>query len=126
MTGQLATRAGDLDAAASALEEALALAGEQQVKPAIAEALALLACLPGGDPGAAEAALEEADESGNTTRVRYYLWEATGKREHLQEAKRLLDYRVEHAPEQDRDSMMENVPLHRDIMQAWEEHGDKG
>jgi hypothetical protein len=28
-----------------------------------------------------------------------------------------------HAPEDCRDSMIENVPLHRDIMKAWEEHG---
>ena len=28
-----------------------------------------------------------------------------------------------HAPEEDRDSMIEHVPLHRDILRAWEEHG---
>ncbi len=34
--------------------------------------------------------------------------------------------RRRHAPEDCRDSMIENVLLHRDIMKAWEEHGEKG
>ena len=38
----------------------------------------------------------------------------------LEEAKRLLDFAVEHAPEDCRNSMIENVPLHRDIVRAWE------
>ena len=38
-------------------------------------------------------------------------------------AQRLLDCRVEHAPEEYRESMLKNVRLHREIMEAWEEHG---
>ena len=33
---------------------------------------------------------------------------------------------VEHAPEEYRESMLKNVRLHREIMDAWEEYGDAG
>ena len=45
---------------------------------------------------------------------------------HLEEGHRLLRFMRDHAPEDCRDSMIENVPLHRDIMKAWEEHGVGG
>ena len=67
------------------------------------------------------------------------LWELTNDKTHLAEAKRLLDFAVEHSPEEYRSSMIEKVPLHRDIMlaaqklasaseggKAWQEHGEKG
>ena len=86
-------------------------------------ALAELACLPDGDPAEALKALA-ADEArvGATdmTRCRFLLWQATGDRSHLEEAHRLLTFMLDHAPEEFRESMIENVPLHRDIMQAWE------
>ena len=34
-------------------------------------------------------------------------------------------YAREHAPAEYRDTMLQNVPLNRDIMKAWEEHGEK-
>ena len=46
-------------------------------------------------------------------------------REQFAEAKRLLDDLVEHAPEEYRESMLKNVRLNREIMEAWEEHGEK-
>ncbi len=58
--------------------------------------------------------------------ARFRLWELTQDKTHLTEAHRLLEHLRDHAPEQDRDSMIQNVPLHRDIMKAWEEHGEKG
>ena len=91
----------------------------------VALALALLACLSRGDATEAEAALEDAGEAGNTPPTLYYLWKATNKYEHLSEAKRLLDYRVEHAPEEYRKSMLKNVRLNREITEAWAEHGEK-
>jgi tetratricopeptide (TPR) repeat protein len=124
--GNLSMRSGDPERARVALNEALSLAREQDVKPAIAAALSLLAGLPGGDTGDAEAALEEAGKAGDSPSVRYDLWAATGKLSHLNEAKRLLDYRVHQAPEEYRESMIQNVRLHRDITKAWEEHGEKG
>jgi hypothetical protein len=45
-------------------------------------------------------------------------------RAHLAEAHRLLRHLHDHAPEDCRDSAMENVPLHREIMRAWDEHGN--
>jgi hypothetical protein len=33
---------------------------------------------------------------------------------------------VDHTREEYRESMLTNVPLHRDIMRAWEEHGGSG
>ena len=44
---------------------------------------------------------------------RFCLWTATGKAEHLEEARHLVEYEIEHAPEE-----------HREIMEAREEHGE--
>ena len=124
--GELRWRAGETGAACEALKEAAGLlCQEQQHSGELARARALLACLPDGDVEAAEAALQEAGEAGNTPQTRYYLWQATGKPEHLAEAKRLLDHLVEHAPEEYRESMLKNVRLNREIMEAWKEHGEK-
>ena len=85
--------------------------------------------LPDGDVEAAARALEEyGDRVSHATQLeaRYHLWQLTNNSAHLTEAKRLLDFAVEHSPEEYRTSMLENVPLHRDIMKAWEEHGEKG
>jgi hypothetical protein len=84
--------------------------------------------LPGGDKDAALAALaehQELAEHGAKMDARFRLWELTEDKAHLEEAHRLLCYALDHSPEEHRTSMTENVPLHRDIMQAWEEHGEK-
>jgi hypothetical protein len=83
----------------------------------------------GGDIEAALATLHQHEERVphySRMEVRFHLWELTKDKTHLAEAKRLLDFAVEHAPEDCRVSMIENVPLHRDIMKACEEHGEKG
>ena len=54
--------------------------------------------------------------------ARFRLWELTKIKAHLVEAKRLLDFAVEHSPEEYRESMLTNVALHRGIVRAWEEH----
>ena len=56
---------------------------------------------------------------------RFLLWRATKDTEHLAQAKRLLDNLVEHAPENCHESMLQNVRLYREIMEAWAEHGEK-
>ena len=33
------------------------------------------------------------------------------------------DHLLEHSPEEYRESMLRNIRLHREIMEAWEEHG---
>jgi hypothetical protein len=50
--------------------------------------------------------------------ARFLLWRATRERAHLAEAKRRLDHLVAHAPEDCRASMLEDVRLHREIMEA--------
>ena len=55
--------------------------------------------------------------------ARFLLSKATGDSAHLEEAHRLLCHLRDHAPAEYRETMIENVPLHRDIVQAWEEHG---
>ena len=87
--------------------------------------LALLA-VAGDDPGRALSALE--DVEGRLAhyprmQARFLLWTAAGERAHLEEAHRLLQHLRDHAPEDYRTSMLENVPLHRDIVVAWKEHG---
>ncbi len=121
--GESYCKNGNADEARSALQEAVDLLRQQHRKPELAHALSLLANLSDGDADAAEAALEEAEEAGNTPQTRYYLWKATCNHEHLAEAKHLLDNLIEHAPEECRESMLKNVRLNREIMEAWEEHG---
>ena len=85
--------------------------------------------LPGGAIEAALATLKEHEERvrhETKMNARFRLWELTKDKVHLAEAHRLLCYVLDHAPEDCRDSMIENVPLHRDIMKAWEEHGAGG
>ncbi len=79
--------------------------------------------------GDSAAALEEFGE--HETRVghaekmkaRFLLFKAMRDAAHLEEAHRLLTYLRDHAPEEYRETMIANVPLHRDIMAAWEERG---
>lgn len=49
-------------------------------------------------------------------------WRAFGERSHLEKAHRMLQHLRQHAPEEDRDSMVEQVPLHREITAAAKEH----
>ncbi len=126
--GRLRAAQGEQDAARTLLDEAIAIA--QEVKTPWPGVLASChkALLSDGDADAALAAFSEHEarsEHDTKTEARFCLWKATKDRAHLEEAHRLLMYAREHAPEEDRDSMLENIPLHRDIMKAWEEHGEK-
>jgi tetratricopeptide (TPR) repeat protein len=117
---------GDANQARADLDEALALAREVQQPGTILLATVCRARLAGGDIDGALAALAEHEERvrhETRTKARFHLWELTEDKTHLEEAKRLLDFAVEHSPEEYRTSILENVPLHRDIMRAWEEHG---
>ncbi len=84
-----------------------------------------LACLPGGDAEDALAAFTENLEqlpAEKRLEARWLLWQATGDRTHLAQAKLLLDEAVAHVDEDARESMLTNLSLHRDIVEAWEEH----
>jgi serine/threonine protein kinase/tetratricopeptide (TPR) repeat protein len=124
--GRLEALQGDERAATAHIGEAISLAQELQTPNLILLAAVERARLRGGDIEAALAALDEHEERvPHDTKMdaRFRLWELTNDKAHLEEAHRLLTYLRDHAPEDCRDSMIENVPLHRDIMKAWEEHG---
>jgi len=55
--------------------------------------------------------------------VHYHLFRATNDPTHLEEAHRLLCHLRDHAPEEYRETMIANVPLHRDIVAAWAGQG---
>jgi hypothetical protein len=117
--GREAEAGADLDAA-------LALARELSLPGVELLATAQLATLPGGDAAAALAALaahEGRAEVRRAMQVRFLLWQATRDPAHLAEAKSLLDFIVEHAPADCRESMLANVRLHREIAAAAREEG---
>ncbi|MHC4940192.1 MAG: protein kinase domain-containing protein [Planctomycetota bacterium] len=126
---RLTAAKGHVDDAVARAEEALALAVEGRNPAPILSATIERAGLPGGDVEAAVAALvehEEGLEHPVKMNARFRLWELTRDKAHLEEAHRLLRFMRDHAPEQDRDAMIENVPLHRAITEAWAEHGSDG
>ncbi len=107
--------------AATLLDEALALASETKTPNVVVSAVTERARLPGGSIEAAEAALKE--HKGHVDHEiemesRFRLWELTSDEGHRDEAHRLLDFLREHAPKQDRETMVRDVPLHRAIVAA--------
>lgn len=60
-------------------------------------------------------------QSLQTMRARTLLWRLTGERGHLEAAQGILVHLTQHAPEQYREAMIEKVPLHRQIAEAWAE-----
>ena len=121
--GELEAARGDPQAAARLIDEARTLAADTGDPETMLIAEVHRARLPGASPAAALALLDEIDEEighAEAIEIRFRLWELTMDRPHLVEAHRLLDHLRAHAPEQDRDSMVENVPLHRALMLAWE------
>ncbi|MCG3133352.1 MAG: Serine/threonine-protein kinase PknD [Planctomycetes bacterium] len=114
-------RAGDPDGARAAAAEAMALARTQDDSATTAICAALLAAAGAGDADEAEALLVAAGASldvGHSMAARFDLWQASRRREHLAEAKRLLDDWVAHAAPECREAMLANVRLHRDITVA--------
>jgi serine/threonine protein kinase/tetratricopeptide (TPR) repeat protein len=123
--GRIEGKQGIQESAITHLEEALTLAQETKTPGTILSATVERARLPGGNVKAALAALREHEGrviSDTRMECRFRLWELTKDQTHLTEAKRLLDFAIAHASEESRTSMIEHVPLHRDIMKAWEEH----
>ncbi|MHC4469426.1 MAG: serine/threonine-protein kinase [Planctomycetota bacterium] len=121
--GELAASAGRTEEGRRHLLEAKIKARECGDPAAIVLAACQLAILPGGDAADAASALDEHEprlEFVARMQARFQLWKATGDRTHLEEAWRLHRHLVDHAPEEDRESMVENVPLHRDILAARE------
>jgi tetratricopeptide (TPR) repeat protein len=118
---EVLVRMEDLDDAGAAIDEALALTTAEGFEGARLRAESLSALLPGRS---AESALATLAAHGDTiphfTRMEalHRLWTVTGDRAHLDEARRLLDFAVAHAPESHRESMCERVTLFREILAA--------
>jgi tetratricopeptide (TPR) repeat protein len=109
------------------LEEGLALARDLRYRNAEALACAYLSLLPEGDASEAEAlCAAHEEEVGRFERIelRLVLWKATGRVEHLAEAQRQLTFLRDHAPQDCRESILENVPLHAAVVAAWAERRD--
>jgi tetratricopeptide (TPR) repeat protein len=119
--GSLFARQGREAEARGDLVAALALAQERSDPGMELVAPAWLARLPGGDAGAALAALATHEERAgvqNAMQARFLVWKATGDGAHLEQARRRLAYLVAHAPPAHRESMATNVRLHREIVAA--------
>ena len=124
--GRLDARAGRAVEAEKRLGAALGLAREADDPNNTALASCIAAALPGGDPAAAAKTLDElADKPWHVARMesRWWLWKATQDTAHLAESWRLLQHLREHAPEEYRETVINNVPLHRDIATAAQEAG---
>ena len=113
---------GDLAGAREQI--AAALRGAREAGATILETLAAceLASLSGD---AVEAALTTFESHRKTLGAhgrkiaRWWLWRATGDAVHLERAKSLLDEAVAGLSDDDRSSMLERVPVNRDIVEAW-------
>ena len=53
----------------------------------------------------------------------FLLWKATGDTGDLEEAYRLLEELRQRAPAASRDTILRQVPSHRDIQSEWQVHG---
>ena len=102
------------------------IADENGLAPTRVLANVALAKMSLVEPSAVRAAFEAAAarlKRREQMAVRFRLWELDGDSADLAAAHRLLASMRDHAPEDCRESVVENVPLHRDIVAAWEAHG---
>jgi tetratricopeptide (TPR) repeat protein len=124
--GRLLARTGRSDEAAARVGAAREIALRSDDANTLALSATIRAALPGGDPAAAAKTLD-----GLGTRpwhvarmeARWWLWKATADRAHLAESWRLLQHLRDHAPEENRVTVIANVPLHREIAAAAKEAG---
>ncbi len=140
--GRVAVLRGNAEDAREYFTEAFDLGVQYDIAPQRVLAGANLAAFESGGATAAEdraerterAAQAEGDLSdcearlGCTVRMaaHYLLWQATGSLDHLRAAKDILDHLVRHAPPARRAPMLERAETHRDIVEAWAEHGPSG
>ena len=119
-------RQGRFGEALGHLGEARDLGREIDVAEVVVLASAYLALSPDQDVAEARSTFEKREPLlGIPAKMeaRHALWKAGSDPADLREAHELLDFLCEHAPEDCRDSMIQNVPLHREIAEAWKEHG---
>ncbi len=115
---------GDTERAIAMAREGVRVATESDQREPRVLGLVLLATLPGGDADEALRAFEEARETCNTAQVRWFLWQATDDRMHLEAAKSRMDASIAKVPERYHDLMRRDLWLNREIMAAW--CGDAG
>ncbi|MHC4940718.1 MAG: protein kinase domain-containing protein [Planctomycetota bacterium] len=122
--GRLGIQDGNTSEADRQLDEARAIANRIGAPEFDALAAANMALLPGGDVDAARRALREHGarlEFPEEMSAFFALWKAGGNSEDLAKAYEMLTHLRDRAPEEYRESMIENVPLHKAIMEA---HGE--
>ena len=119
---RIARAAGNQDEAIRHLEFALESGRASGDNPQELPLLAARACLPGGDIAHAEQRFKEQRKRLGRSSVltemhtAYLLYQATGKSEYLERARELLDVLRKHAPEKDREAMVDNNRTHRAIL----------
>jgi tetratricopeptide (TPR) repeat protein len=119
--GRLELRGGSDEDPRARLSEACEVARRMDEPNGIALSASMLASLPGGDPAAAAKTLDDlGTRPWHVARMeaRFWLWKATSDRAHLMESWRLLKHLRDHAPEENRVTVIANVPLHREIAAA--------
>ena len=117
--GSFAAELGQEEEAVDIFEQAIALAREVDRPQTLALALVGRAALPDGDTDAALAEYLEVEPRVSVAvkkEARFALWQQTGDRAHVEEAKRLLDFLVDHAPEEHRAAFLANE---RKIVEAY-------
>lgn len=104
------------------LEQACSLAAEHDLPATGALAVAELVLLGAETVNAAERAITDREDRlavGEVLCFHSLLWRAGGGEKHLRAAHRLVQHLRDHAPEEDRDAVLANVSLHKEIEEAW-------
>lgn len=120
--GRLHVTAGRSGGAQASLEEALLLATEMGAVSQIVLAAAYLASRSTGDLARAQAAFaahESRLDLGSCMEALFRLWHATRDPLHLARAHDILELTRKNAPAEYRATMLDSVPLCREIQAAW-------
>jgi tetratricopeptide (TPR) repeat protein len=127
--GAALAAAGRTKEAVAALREGVQIAEEAGLRSQRAIGCCRLAALSECDVAEARAAVEEHDGELvllERMECRFLLWKVDSNPADLAAARSILHHIRDHAPEDCRDTMIENVSLHRDIVAAWKAHGGDG